>query len=659
MPYRMRMRLKSASPILWIFATVICLTAVAAGPAPEQVIMHYLDDTIDWERSITSLDQTPISTQDVVYRETVHQTARQALQLGLQAARAQAQALPSNAALPSTLPAQTQPAQSRPETAPSGRIDRSRVLSAAIAAKQLIDSLHQQLDQVNRELSQAPPEAQAALQAKKDKLESQLNFAQVRKEAVAKLVGFMAAQDTNGAAGLTAKIDDLERTIPDAHPTNEMVNAEKSATAADTAKAQQQFREEDVGIVGLIGELFTLTNRMSDISELAERTKRLEDLNEKMRDPMRTELRAAIAQGEALSQSSDVSDPARLDAQRAQIDALATRFKHLADAAVPLSSQSLLLESAERTLNDWHAMLGKAYWRLLRSLVIRLTVVASLIVLMLAISKLWGKLALRYVTDVRRRRQFFMLRRIVVGCGILLIIIASVVAEFGSLATFAGLITAGIAVSLQTVILSGVAHFFFIGRFGVRVGDRVTIGGVTGDVIEIGLFRIYLMELKGTARDLRPTGRVVVFSNSVLFQPNAFYKQYPGVNYTWHEVALTLAPNTDHRLAENRLMGAVESVYNKYKADVERQYAALSPTLHVGVAPPKLEGRLRLVDAGLEYVIRYPVENQNSADIDDKMTRKLLEAIEKEPSLKLVPTGTPEIQAADPVAPPEASKPAA
>jgi small-conductance mechanosensitive channel len=637
--------------------TVICLTAIAAGPSPEQIILHYLDETIDWERAITALDQTPISTQDVVFRETVHTTARQALQLGLQAARAQAQMLISNVTVPTTLPTQTQPTQTRPGATQNGKIDRSRVLSAAIAANQLIDSLKQQLAEIDNQLKDAPPDAQPALQAKKDKLTAQLNFAQVRKDAVAKLVGFMAAQDTNGAAGLTAKIDDLERTVPDAHPTNEMVNAEKSATAADTAKAQQQFREQDVGIVGLIGELFTLTNRMSDISELAERTKRLQDLNEKIRDPLRTELRSIIAQGDALSQTNGTTDPDKLDAQRAQIDALATRFKQLTDAAVPLSSQSLLFESAERTLTDWHAMISKAYWRLLRSLVIRLAILTGLILLMLLISKIWGKLALKYVTDVRRRRQFFMLRRIVVGAAILMIVIASVVAEFGSLATFAGLITAGIAVSLQTVILSGVAHFFFMGRFGVRVGDRVTIGGVTGDVIEIGLLRIYLMELKGNPRDLRPTGRVVVFSNSVLFQPSAFYKQYPGVNYIWHEVALTLAPNTDHRLAENRLMGAVESVYSKYKDDVERQYASLSPTMHVGITPPKLEGRLRLVDAGLEYVIRYPVDNQKSAEIDDQITRNLLEAIEKEPSLKLVPTGTPEIQAVE--APPEASKPAA
>ena len=656
MSYRTRMRPNSRITAILILALVACLTAIAAGPAPEQVILQYLDHTIDWERGVTSLDQAPISAQDVVYRETVHQTARQVLQLGIQAARAQALALAATAPLPATQPVPTQPAQSRPGTTQSGKIDRSRVLSAALAANQQLELINQQLAQVNRDLREATPEAAPALQARKDKLTAQLNFAQVRKDAVAKMVGFMASQDTNGVGGLTAKIEDLERTIPDAHPSNETVAAEKTATAADAAKTPQQFREEDVGIVGLVGELFTLASRMSEMSEYVERTRQLQDLNEKIRDPLRTELRAMIAQGDALAASADSTDPAKLDAQRTQLDAMATRFKRLTDAAVPLSSQYLLLESAERTLNDWHGTIAKAYWRLLRSLVIRVSVLTALVLLILGISKLWGKLALRYVTDVRRRRHFFMLRRIVVGSAILLIVIGSIVAEFGSLATFAGLITAGIAVSLQTVILSGVAHFFFMGRFGVRVGDRVTIGGVTGDVIEIGLLRIYLMELKGNPRDLRPTGRVVVFSNSVLFQPNAFYKQYPGVNYIWHEVALTLAPNTDHRVAEDRLMGAVESVYNTYKAEIEQQYESLSPTLHTGISAPRLEGRLRLVDAGLEFVIRYPVDNQKSAEIDDEITRKLLDAIEKEPSLRLVPTGTPEIQPAEP---PQASKPAA
>ena len=154
------------------------------------------------------------------------------------------------------------------------------------------------------------------------------------------------------------------------------------------------------------------------------------------------------------------------------------------------------------------------------------------------------------------------------------------VTEFSSLATFAGLITAGVAVALQTVILSGVAHFFFMGRYGVRVGDRVTISGITGDVIDMGVVRLYLMELAGSGRDLQPTGRIVVFSNAVLFQPSAFFKQIPGADYTWHEIALTLAPDTDHALVEKRLLETVNGVVDGYRSVIAEQFKNLKATIH-------------------------------------------------------------------------------
>src|SRR5581483_5012213 len=155
-------------------------------------------------------------------------------------------------------------------------------------------------------------------------------------------------------------------------------------------------------------------------------------------------------------------------------------------------------------------------------------------------------------------------RRLVVGGALVIVAAFSFVTEFGSVATFAGILTAGIAVSLQTLILSGVAYFFFVGRYGVRVGDRVTVAGVTGEVLDTGLFRLYLMELGGSRR-VDPTGRVVVFSNSVLFQPQGFFKQVPGADYVWHELSLTLSPETDHTLAEKRLMAAVEAVFAEYR----------------------------------------------------------------------------------------------
>src|SRR5258707_15767020 len=100
------------------------------------------------------------------------------------------------------------------------------------------------------------------------------------------------------------------------------------------------------------------------------------------------------------------------------------------------------------------------------------------------------------------------------------ILVLAFATQLGSAVTFAGLLTAGIAVALQNVIVSVVAYFFLIGKYGIRVGDRVQIAGVNGEVVDIGLVRIHVMELGGPG-DAQPTGRIVALSNSIVFQPTA------------------------------------------------------------------------------------------------------------------------------------------
>src|SRR5262249_45311206 len=135
---------------------------------------------------------------------------------------------------------------------------------------------------------------------------------------------------------------------------------------------------------------------------------------------------------------------------------LTTRFKLVTAAAVPLGEQNMLLESVQGTLKDWRASVEHDYARVIRVLVIRLIAVGVAIVTVLGVSSLWRRATFRYISDARRRRQFLVIRRLVVGGIIVVILIAAVVTEFSSLVTFAGLITAGVAVALQTVILSGV-----------------------------------------------------------------------------------------------------------------------------------------------------------------------------------------------------------
>jgi small-conductance mechanosensitive channel len=210
-----------------------------------------------------------------------------------------------------------------------------------------------------------------------------------------------------------------------------------------------------------------------------------------------------------------------------------------------------------------------------------------------------------------------------------------------------GFAAAGIALTLQNVILSLAGYFYVSGRYGIRVGDRVQISGISGDVIEIGLFKMTVMELNGADSDHQPTGRVTVFPNSVVFQPNgSFSKQLPGSDFAWNELRLTLAPECDFGLAERRVVEIVNEVFRPYRDTLQRQYRGLERSLNVPIEPPRPQSRLRLSEAGIELIIRYPIRFKHATETADEIARRLVEKFRREPALRLTTSGTAMIQPA-------------
>ena len=107
---------------------------------------------------------------------------------------------------------------------------------------------------------------------------------------------------------------------------------------------------------------------------------------------------------------------------------------------------------------------------------------------------------------------------------------------------------------------------------------------------------------------------------------------------------MILSPDSDYHLAEQRMLSDVKSVYATYRDAIEEQHRHMVKTFTLGVDVPEPKSRLRLTQTGLEVVIRYPLELEKSAEIDDEMIRELLSALEKPPKLKLVGSSTPNIQ---------------
>ena len=173
------------------------------------------------------------------------------------------------------------------------------------------------------------------------------------------------------------------------------------------------------------------------------------------------------------------------------------------------------------------------------------------------------------------------------------------------------------------------------GALAVKDGDRVQVAGITGEVVDIGLVRFHMLELVSGA-EKTATGRVVAFSNSIVFQSNAgFFKQIPGTSFVWHEITLTVSPGSDYHFAEVRARGVVETVFAEYRDEMEKQYRHIQRILTTapeGALRPT--SRLHPTTSGLEVIIRYPVDLMHASEMDDRVTRELLSLIDREPKLK-------------------------
>jgi small-conductance mechanosensitive channel len=592
-------------------------------------ILHHLSQVINWYRHSTTEVQSVGLPSDAIYHDNAQSLAAQAVRLAFQSAKAEG-----------TLIGAQEKGNSNQPAAGTTQQQKRAELEAKTSA--LIDQLQSQIESLNTQITKAPAARRDRLISQRDALQGVLGLQKALLDALQKMAAFVES-DAEIAGGLEGSINKLAMSIPEALGSS--ASAQKAGAAAANAKPNL------ANSGGLISEVITLYDYWSatrEIDSLEKETDYTRDVAERLHAPLQQALRAAIQESQTLSnQPAAVTDTQQIEAERKQYQQLTQRFKQLADASLPLSQEVIVLNDSKTNFDEWRNSITGEYRPKLRSVLLRVLWILGALAVILFLSEIWRRITFRYISEPRRRRQFLVMRRIVIGFLFVVVLILGFVSEFSSLATFAGFITAGIAVGLQAVLLSVAAYFFIIGRYGIRVGDRISVAGITGDVVDIGLVRLYLMELAGTGLDFYPTGRIVVFSNAVLFQTGTpLFKQIPGTEYAWHEVAVIISPNGDHKTAQEKLVATVDAVYGKYRQEIERQHADIERRVDIQIEAPRPEARLQFADAGLELLVRYPVEIRRAPDIDEEMTRKVLELVETDAALKANITGSPKIRSA-------------
>ena len=593
-------------------------------------VLHHLNQVISLYRHSTMEIRDVGLPSDAIYQDSAKALGAQAAQLAFQSAKAESALILVQKG-------------DGPNQGASESTQKLEQLQQKTTSQ--IDQLQGEIEALNAKIPKTPPSKRTSLISQRDALKSELELQKSLLDAIEKMATFV---ENNGEAGrgLQGDINRLAQSIPEVlgHTNVEKTNATQDKVEAAKSPVKPSLANSG----GLVGDAMTLYDYMSAVHQIDTVIKEANytrDVADHLRTPLRDAMRATIQRSQQLAGQDYSNDPQQLQTQRQELEQLTERFKSLENALLPLSQELVILGSARTNLEQWRDSIAREAKYVLRSVLLRVVAILIALGLILVLSEVWRRVTFRYIVDPRRRRQFLVMRRVVIGFLVGLVLIFGFVSQFSSLATFAGFITAGIAVGLQAVLLSVAAYFFIIGRYGIRVGDRISVAGITGDVVDIGLVRMYVMELAGTGLDFYPTGRIVVFSNSVLFQTGTpLFKQIPGTEYAWHEVVVTIAPDGNYKLVQEKLMAMVDEVYSKYRDEIERQHAAVERRVDIQVELPRPEARLQFAEDGLELMIRYPVEIRRAPDTDEEMTRRVLDLISKDETLKAAVSGIPKIR---------------
>jgi small-conductance mechanosensitive channel len=637
----------------------------ASAPTSADEVMTHLNLVLRWSRQWDSADIFLSRPGDELYVENGRKIAQQMLKLEFQSAQAQAQLIGSSSST-----------ETHANGGSQNAIDTQNIVKMQQRIGQQMQDLQGQLDVVNHKIAVARAKDRSALLEQRDTLQGQLQLAQALQENLQKLTSFMTtAEAANGAAtALTGKIATLQRGLPGGMITSAANKGDGKSGSSEqrVARAPVVGNSQNEGLIGQIGQMVRLMGSLRTLNHLKDDAAHLQTSTRDLRAPLLAALRETLQQGQlqlatpahaggtgrtgTTNSNSDAqtttaaSNASQTPAQRQRaMAALLQHFKLLSTATLPLSQELILLEQGQANLTELQASIQRDYVSILRTLLLRVVGLLIALGLIWLFSELWRRATFRYIRDARRRRQFLVLRRVITGFCMFVVILLGFVSDFSSLATYAGLITAGIAVALQAVILSIAAYFFLVGRYGVKVGDRVTVvyngaNSVAGDVVDIGLVRFSMMELAGSGVDMQPTGRICVFPNSVLFQTNPLFKQLPGTEYSWREIALPLSPESDAQLAEKELKAAVDNLYSKYGPLLERQSLSTEATMGLHIETPKPYTRVRVVGAGLEVMVRYPVPLRQAAELDDAIVTDVTELLRKNPSIKLASGAAPDLR---------------
>src|SRR5271154_838185 len=226
---------------------------------------------------------------------------------------------------------------------------------------------------------------------------------------------------------------------------------------------------------------------------------------------------------------------------------LLEQTKHIGASQKALSNLSKRIDTQKElsaAYVDWIGVVAAKQRVVLRQILIGLALILGILLFGLFfdgwLETLLGKTAL----DRRQVETLRTVTRVALQVLAVLFILLVIFGPPSQLGTFLGLAGAGLTVALKDFIVGFLGWFVLMGKNGIRLGDWVEINGVTGEVVELGMFHTVLLETGNWTDSGHPTGRRVTFTNSFAIEGHYFNFSTSG-QWLWDELQITIPAGRD------------------------------------------------------------------------------------------------------------------
>ncbi len=202
----------------------------------------------------------------------------------------------------------------------------------------------------------------------------------------------------------------------------------------------------------------------------------------------------------------------------------------------------------------------------------------------------------------------------------------------GSLATFLGLLSAGLAIALREPVTDIAGWLFLIWRKPFDVGDRIQISDYKGDVIDVRIFKFSILEIGNWVHADQSTGRVIHIPNHLVFR-HAIANYTSDFDFIWNEIVVVFTFESNWKKAKKVLEKIAQDHLKDFVEDAEQQvkraaksylirYKNLTPIVYTDV-----------VDSGIRLTIRHLSNARKRRGLNQMIWEDILDAVDKESDL--------------------------